>query len=84
MVTGMGGHAARSGYQSTAFTDRSAMNVIAILLAISPLSTSIGRLVERKKGEMLWAHLKCIPKLDRLRFKGPNGATARLLVAVIV
>ena len=28
---------------------------------------------ERKKGEMLFAHLKRILKLDRLRLRGPNG-----------
>ena len=29
---------------------------------------------ERKKVEMLFAHLKRISKLDRLRLRGPNGA----------
>ena len=29
---------------------------------------------ERKKIEMLFAHLKHILKLDRLRLRGPNGA----------
>jgi hypothetical protein len=29
---------------------------------------------QRKKGEMLFAHLKHILKLDRLRLRGPNGA----------
>jgi transposase len=29
---------------------------------------------QRKKVEMLFAHLKCILKLDRLRLRGPNGA----------
>lgn len=29
---------------------------------------------QRKKVEMLFAHLKRIPKLDRLRLRGPNGA----------
>lgn len=29
---------------------------------------------QRKKGEMLFAHLKRILKLDRLRLRGPNGA----------
>jgi hypothetical protein len=28
----------------------------------------------RKKAEMLFAHLKRILKLDRLRLRGPNGA----------
>ena len=29
---------------------------------------------ERKKVEMLFAHLKRIMRLDRLRLRGPNGA----------
>ena len=29
---------------------------------------------QRKKVEMLFAHLKRIPRLDRLRLRGPNGA----------
>jgi len=29
---------------------------------------------QRKKVEMLFAHLKRILKLDRLRLRGPNGA----------
>lgn len=29
---------------------------------------------ERKKVEMLFAHLKRITRLDRLRLRGPNGA----------
>ena len=29
---------------------------------------------ERKKVEMLFAHLKRVLKLDRLRLRGPNGA----------
>jgi hypothetical protein len=29
---------------------------------------------ERKKVEMLFAHLKRILRLDRLRLRGPNGA----------
>lgn len=29
---------------------------------------------ERKKVEMLFAHLKRILKLDRVRLRGPNGA----------
>ena len=28
----------------------------------------------RKKVEMLFAHLKCILKIDRLRLRGPRGA----------
>ena len=37
--------------------------------AASPLSRRL-----RKKVEMLFAHLKRILKLDRLRLRGPNGA----------
>ena len=36
---------------------------------------------ERKKIEMLLAHLKCILKLDRLRRRGPNGAKDEFLLA---
>ena len=36
---------------------------------------------ERKKVEMLFAHLKRILKLDRLRLRGPNGADEFLLAA---
>lgn len=36
---------------------------------------------ERKKGEMLFAHLKRILKLDRLRLRGPNGANDEFLLA---
>jgi hypothetical protein len=32
---------------------------------------------ERKKVEMLFAHLKRILKLDRLRLRGPSGANRR-------
>ena len=35
----------------------------------------------RKKGEMLFAHLKRILKLDRLRLRGPNGARDEFLLA---
>jgi len=35
----------------------------------------------RKKVEMLFAHLKRILKLDRLRLRGPNGARDELLLA---
>jgi len=35
----------------------------------------------RKKVEMLFAHLKCILRLDRLRQRGPNGDTEFLMVA---
>ena len=36
---------------------------------------------ERKKVEMLFAHLKRILKLDRLRLRGPNGAVGKFLLA---
>ena len=35
----------------------------------------------RKKVEMLFAHLKRILKLDRLRLRGPNGAKDEFLMA---
>jgi Transposase DDE domain len=35
----------------------------------------------RKKVEMLFAHLKRILRLDRLRLRGPNGARDELLLA---
>jgi transposase len=37
----------------------------------------------RKKVEMLFAHLKRILKLDRLRLRGPNGAHDEFLLAAI-
>jgi hypothetical protein len=36
---------------------------------------------ERKKVEMLFAHLKRILKLDRLRLRGMNGARDEFLLA---
>lgn len=36
---------------------------------------------DRKKVEMLFAHLKCILKLDRLRLRGRSGARDELLLA---
>lgn len=35
----------------------------------------------RKKVEMLFAHLKRILKLDRLRLRGPNGARDEFILA---
>jgi hypothetical protein len=35
----------------------------------------------RKKVEMLFAHLKRILKLDRLRLRGPNGAQDEFILA---
>ncbi len=39
---------------------------------------------ERKKVEMLFAHLKRILKLDRLRLRGPNGARDEFHLAATV
>ena len=39
---------------------------------------------ERKKIEMLFAHLKRILKLDRLRLRGPNGARDEFHLAATV
>jgi hypothetical protein len=36
---------------------------------------------ERKKVEMLFAHLKCILKLDRLRFQPPCPSSPRLRIS---
>jgi hypothetical protein len=36
---------------------------------------------QRKKVEMLFAHLKRIIKLDRLRLRGPSGARDEFLLA---
>jgi len=36
---------------------------------------------DRKKVEVLFAHLKRILRLDRLRLRGPNGAHDELLLA---
>ena len=38
---------------------------------------------KRKKVEMLFAHLKRIPKLDRLRLRGPNGARDEFHLAAV-
>ena len=38
----------------------------------------------RKKVEMLFAHLKRILGLDRLRLRGPNGAKDEFLIAATV
>jgi IS5 family transposase len=39
---------------------------------------------QRKKVEMLFAHLKRILKLDRLRLRGPNGAKDEFILAATV
>ena len=41
---------------------------------ISKTDAFVTSLRQRKKVEMLFAHLKRILKLDRLRLRGPNGA----------
>ena len=50
-----------------------------------PLATSNSLYVtsrrERKKIEMLFAHLKRILRLDRLRLRGPSGAQDEFLLA---
>jgi hypothetical protein len=38
---------------------------------------------DRKKVEMLFAHLERILKLDRLRLRGPSGARDEFLLAAI-
>ena len=38
---------------------------------------------QRKKVEMLFAHLKRVLKLDRLRLRGPNGARDEFLLAAV-
>ena len=39
---------------------------------------------DRKKVEMLFAHLKRILRLDRLRLRGPKGASDEFLLAATV
>jgi hypothetical protein len=39
---------------------------------------------QRKKVEILFAHLKRILRLDRLRLRGPNGAHDEFLLAATV
>ena len=48
--------------------------------------SSEGRIARRlrKKVEMLFAHLKRILKLDRLRLRGPNGAHDEFILAATV
>ena len=51
------------------------MRALAIWHATSPrLRPYQTSRCQRKKVEMLFAHLKRILKLDRLRLRGPNGA----------
>lgn len=44
----------------------------------------VSRCCERKKVEMLFAHLKRIMKLDRLRLRGLTGATDEFTLAAMV
>ena len=57
-------------------------------LFVSGIAVAIGSAAEggtsrrlRKKIEMLFAHLKRILKLDRLRLRGPNGARDEFILA---
>lgn len=54
---------------------------VAHRLAASPAYRRSRR--DRKKVEILFAHLMRIMKLDRLRLRGPTGARAEFLVAAI-
>ena len=54
---------------------------VARALAHTPLYKRSRR--DRKKVEMLFAHLKRIMKLDRLRLRGPSGAHDEFLLAAI-
>ena len=48
---------------------------------IAPTDAYLVSRRERKKVEMLFAHLKRILRLDRLRLRGPNGAKDEFLLA---
>ena len=48
---------------------------------IATTATYVTSRRERKKVEMLFAHLKRILRLDRLRLRGPNGARDEFLLA---
>jgi transposase len=49
--------------------------------AIAKTDAYVASRRQRKKVEMLFAHLKRILKLDRLRLRGPNGAKDEFLLA---
>jgi hypothetical protein len=49
--------------------------------SIARTDAFVTSLRQRKKVEMLFAHLKRILKLDRLRLRGPNGARDEFLLA---
>jgi hypothetical protein len=55
-------------------------------MCVDPIAVAAVRLDEcldyaRKTVEMLFAHLKRILRLDRLRLRGPNGAKDEFLMA---
>jgi hypothetical protein len=50
------------------------MKALAIWRATSQTPMPMSPQGAKKKGRMLFAHLKRILKLDRLRLRGPNGA----------
>lgn len=52
-----------------------------LVRCIAKTDAFVVSLRERKKVEMLFAHLKRILKLDRLRLRGPNGARDEFLLA---
>jgi len=58
------------------------MNRHATLLVLSlGLAFTSNRAKDRKKVEMLFAHLKRIMRLDRLRLRGPSGAHDEFVLA---
>ncbi len=59
------------------------MNRHAMSLATLPRLMQAIAPRDRKKVEMLFAHLKRILRLDRLRLRGPNGAHDEFLLAAI-
>ena len=46
-----------------------------------PLRQDLGHALVRKQSPMLFAHLKRILRLDRLRLRGPSGAQDEFLLA---
>lgn len=52
--------------------------------AIAKTDAHVVSLCQRKKAEMLFAHLKRILKLDSLRIRGPNGARDEFILAATV
>ena len=61
----------RTGSQGPALDPRGARDLAREIAKTKAYRTSR---CQRKKVEMLFAHLKRILKLDRLRLRGPNGA----------